>query len=324
MLQYHGIMKFSINRIPVRGPWGGGNMFTSAFYEHVPAMGHVVLKQEQMGDVPDVVVLAGLQQEHGSFSAEQAILYKTTMSFLGKDVKLLLRINENDARKGTTDVDRTVESIAQHVDGIVFVSQWLKDYFEERNDWPGSDKVISTVIVNGVDSNVFKAAPKFNNDKVNIVAHHWSDNVKKGFDFYEKIDEFVGQNSDHFTFTYIGRDRRTFKNTKVISPLHGQKLGDELGKYDVYVSASRFDPGPNHVLEALSCELPTYVHVDGGGCVEFAGKDHVFNDWDELKARLIGQGFRKNDAVKLSDWKTCIKEYILFSERLCQKPNQNE
>jgi hypothetical protein len=32
--------------------------------------------------------------------------------------------------------------------------------------------------------------------------------------------------------------------------MFGKELGDELGKYDVYASASRFDPGPNHIIES--------------------------------------------------------------------------
>ena len=43
-------------------------------------------------------------------------------------------------------------------------------------------------------------AAKINNKKVNIVTHHWSDNYLKGFDVYDKLDEFVKENND-FTFT---------------------------------------------------------------------------------------------------------------------------
>ena len=45
----------------------------------------------------------------------------------------------------------------------------------------------------------------------------------KGFDFYNQLDEFVGEN-DEFTFTYIGREIGSFKNTNVVEPLFGEAL----------------------------------------------------------------------------------------------------
>jgi glycosyltransferase involved in cell wall biosynthesis len=234
-------------------------------------------------------------------------------------VKLVLRVNENDARKNTSHMDEMLLKLAPHMDGIVFVSRWLQDYFQERG-WPS---VKSTVVINGVDRDVFLPQPKLNNGKVNIVAHHWSDNYLKGFDIYDQLDEFVGQNPDKFSFTYIGRDRNTFKHTKVIRPMVGKRLGQELGKYDLYISASRFDPGPNHVLEALSCELPTLVHKDGGGACEFAGHASQYNDWDQLKDILVSGELPAQNSVALSSWKTCVREYIDFLEAVCQ-PTKTE
>ena len=306
-------MKIYINRQPIKGPWGGGAKFINAFHKHVPEMGHEVVKQESINNAPDIIMLAGLDNDGIGISAEQAIMYKMMMETQGRDVKLMLRVNENDARKGTSDVDDYLLKIAPHVDVTVFVSNWLKDYFIQKN-WGCSN---NTVIINGVDSEIFKPQPKLNNGKINIAAHHWSDNKMKGFDIYELIDEFVGENSDKFTFNYIGRDRRTFKHTNVVGPLSGKKLGEELGKYDVYVSASRFDPGPNHCSEALASGLPTYVHTEGGGCVEFAGKSHSFSDWDELKNILTSGNYSTNtDAIKFGSWESCIGEYVKFMESI--------
>lgn len=292
----------------VRGAWGGGNLWVKAAYEELKSLGHEICAPRDPRATPDVVFLAGLDSDQGTISFEQAVMYKM---YSRPDAKLILRVNENDARKATKGVDDLWVHASKFVDGTVFVSNWLMDYFQERG-WSCPN---NTVIYNGVDRSVFKPAPALENGKRNIVAHHWSDNYMKGFDIYEKIDEFVGQHPD-FTFTYIGRARGKFRNTKVVGPLHGQELGDELGKYDVYVSASRFDPGPNHILEALACDLPTFVHKDGGGCVEFAGVDHSYEDWDGLQSLLTGTAWQHNNAIKLPSWSDCIKRYADFAESI--------
>jgi glycosyltransferase involved in cell wall biosynthesis len=259
---------------------------------------------------PSVILIAGLDNDGGSgISFDQAVLYKMMSD---PNVKIVLRVNENDARKGTNNVDKTLVEASKHIDGTVFVSRWLQSYFAKKK-WKCKNQ---TVIVNGVAADVFSPQPKLNNGKINIVTHHWSDNEMKGADYYELIDDFVGKNSDKFSFTYIGRHKCDFKNTTVIRPLHGKALGDELGKYDVYVSASRFDPGPNHITEAISCGLPTYVHKDGGGAVEFAGNDHVFSSYVELEKLLLNGEFKPNQTT-FAGWGNCIESYVRYLETVC-------
>jgi hypothetical protein len=89
-------------------------------------------------------------------------------------------------------------------------------------------------------------------------------------------------------------------------------LGEELGKYDICVNATRFDPGPNSVIEPICCGLPTYVHVDGGGAVEFAGNDHTFSSTDELQRILLNKNFVANDAVNFLPWQDVVKLYVDF------------
>ena len=129
----------------------------------------------------------------------------------------------------------------------------------------------------------------------------------KGFDIYEGIDYFVGKN-DKYTFTYIGRENGTFKNTDVIQPLFGRELGKMLSSYDVYISGSRWDPGPNHVLESLACEIPTYVHTDGGGAVEFAGKENSYDSIESLISIIESNRFTENKMSPVS-WIECINLY---------------
>jgi len=317
-------MRVYINRMPVSGPWGGGNIFTSAFHKRAPQF--CDLDINPTGNItPDVILMVGLDNDGWGISIDQAVMYKL---YVKPDVKIVLRVNENDARKGTNTVDPLLLKVSEHIDATVFVSTWLQQYFNDKG-WACKEQA---VIVNGVAADVFKPQPKLNNGKLNIVTHHWSNNEMKGFDIYEKLDELVGQEPDRYAFTYIGRERGTFKHTKVVKPLVGVPLGEELGKHDLYVSASRFDPGPNHVLEALSCGLPTYVHEDGGGCVEFAGVPNAYANWENLKSFL--EAIRKqvdefppngaydphrlfpDNSIKLRTWNDCIKAYVDYLEQV--------
>jgi len=296
-------MKIYINRKPVLGPWGGGNLWVKSAYEFFPSFGIEVV---DLSEDPDVILLAGMSQDNNGISASQAMAYKEWRKKSGKDVKIVFRVNENDSRKNTRGLDLEIVELSQKCDLVVFVSKWLMEYFQ-----PHIKKPIKSVFIhNGVDSNIFKPlAYKNTKTPISIVTHHWSDNPLKGFDVYEELDRWISTRQD-FAFTYIGRDRKTFLNSKVVPPLFGTALGEELSKHDVYVSASRFDPGPNHIIEAISCKLPTYVHRDGGGCVEFAGKDHVYNDMKNLLQILENKDFTLNQGWFPSSWNDCIKNFV--------------
>lgn len=281
-------MKVYINRMPVKGPWGGGNRFISAMYEHLPKLGHSVVSANDLRTKPDCIFLVGTSVDGYGISAEQAVMYK---SVINTDCKLVLRVNENDARKNTGVVDDALLELSKHVDSAVFVSNWLRSYFDAKG-WP---KNKSSVIKNGVDRNVFRSYDnKLNNSKTNIVTAHWSDNSMKGQEYAEWLDDFVSKNSKEYTYSYIGRTRAKLKHSTVVSPLDGSRLAEEMSKYDVCINATKHDPGPNSVIEPIACGLPTYVHKDGGGAVEFAGEDHVFSSEEELKTLLLNKKFTSN------------------------------
>jgi glycosyltransferase involved in cell wall biosynthesis len=200
-------------------------------------------------------------------------------------------------------MDSLLQECSKFTDKTIFVSNWMRDYHLTKG-WQCND---TCVIYNGVNLDHFKKREKIDNGKINLVTHHWSNNEMKGFDIYEGIDYFVGKN-DKYTFTYIGRENGTFKNTDVIQPLFGRELGKMLSSYDVYISGSRWDPGPNHVLESLACEIPTYVHTDGGGAVEFAGKENSYDSIENLISIIESNRFTENKMSPVS-WIECINLY---------------
>tara|TARA_R110002060_G_scaffold50771_15_gene61715 strand:- start:242 stop:1141 length:900 start_codon:yes stop_codon:yes gene_type:complete len=294
-------MKILVNRKPVNGPWGGGNLFVQALCDRMTNDGHDVV--HKLSDNIDTIFMQDPRYSDLGISINEIVAYKKN----NPNTKITHRVNECDARKNTTDVDALLRECSKYTDTTIFVSNWMKQYHIDKG-WACPN---THVIYNGVDKDHFfpiKDNQKMNNGKINLVTHHWSNNWLKGFDVYNWIDEFIKGN-DKYTFTYIGRENGTFKNTRVISPLSGKELGNELSKYDVYITGTRFDPGPNHVLESLSCEIPTYAHSDGGGAVEFSGNDHTFCSIGELESILNAQQFSKN-SFDPHTWEKCIDEYM--------------
>lgn len=288
-----------INRMPYEGPYGGGNMFIKACYQYFDKFGF------KFSSNPDVMLCVGLDREGQMPSIEEMIQYRQQ----NHNVKLILRINENDARKNTNHVDKRILRVSEYIDSAIFVSNYMYDYFALNNLWKCKN---NHVVINGCDSNIFKPYPKISNSKINLVTHHWSDNPLKGSDIYEKLDKFIEKDPQQkFSFTYIGRTKSKLPNSTIVKPIYGEELGKELGKYDIYVSASRFDPGPNHIIESLSCKLPTFVHQDGGGCVEFAGKDFVYKDFNHLLQLLNAENIKLNTwSLQPTSWETCIQELV--------------
>jgi len=296
-------MKVLLNRQPVSGPWGGGNNFIISICNYFPIFGHEITYN--IHDKIDIIFLQSPFPDNNlNFSINDAILLKKK----NPNIKIILRVNDCDARKNTTNIDDVWIKSSFYIDKTIFVSNWIKDYFINK-EWACKD---NKVIYNGVNKDHFKPDNKLNNGKTNIVTHHWSNNRMKGFDLYEEIDKFTINNLD-YTFTYIGRELGTFKNTNIIEPLFGKCLGKELSKYDIYISGTKFDPGPNHILESIACEIPTYCQYNGGGAVEFVGINNSFKETKDLISLLKTKKFIKNDML-IDEWKDITKNILNFIE----------
>ncbi len=294
-------MKILINRKPVKGPWGGGNLFVDSFCKILSSYGHEVV--HNLSDDLDAIFMQDPRYSDLGISINEIAQFKTK----NPNVKVFHRVNECDARKGTTGVDELLRNSSKFTDHTFFVSNWMENYHLKKG-WNCNS---TSVLYNGVDLDHFKEREKINNGKVNIVTHHWSDNPYKGSDVYEFLNSWISSQSE-FTFTYIGRYSGDLKNTSMISPLYGLDLGKELSKYDVYVSGSRFDPGPNHIIESIACNIPTIVHADGGGAVEFSGERNSFKDSEELVHLIVSikNGLKMGHNLSPVDWKTCINQAL--------------
>lgn len=297
-------MKLFVNRQVVVGPYGGGNMFLKALFELAPKFDvQIGTKLNQKYDAallmdprPDDVVGLGI---------DDVLRYKLFQS----KIKVFQRVNECDARKQTQGVDQMLASCGQHNDFTFFVSEWMREYHQKR-EWPCAS---SEVIYNGVDRKVFhpKSAGLITTDAhvTRIVTHHWSDNPFKGEDVHKWLDQFVA-NDKSFRYTYIGRTGVPLPNSEVVEPLFGEPLGDKLRHNDIYITATVFDPGPNHVIEAIASGLPTYAHVRGGGAVEFVGADHTFETVEQLTEILKKTTKHEPNKWQPPTWEECIEGYI--------------
>ncbi len=295
-------MKILINRKPVQGPWGGGNLFVSSFCDYMSGKGHQITHQFEK-DI-DIIFMQDPRYSDLGISINEISDFKNQ----NPSVKIIHRVNECDARKGTSDIDDLLRACSTITDHTIFVSNWMRDYHQTK----GWKSFKSSVIYNGVNTDHFRPVQKIKNGKVNLVTHHWSDNPMKGADVYDALDDWIGENSQ-YTFTYIGRYSRPLKNTRLISPLVGRDLGDELGRYDVYISGSRFDPGPNHVIESIASGLPTLVHSEGGGALEFAGEDYSFTSFDDM-INLIQKIPSNGHPLIPYDWNTCMEKVLKIIE----------
>lgn len=307
-------MKVLINRRVVEGPWGGGNKFTKALKKYLLQQGHTVVDKFE-NDI-DIIHLQDVHSDQLGIDANVALTYKYNHN---PKTKIVHRVNDMDLGRYDSNPwrDDVYKELSKYSDASIFVSEWTRDFFLKKG-WFSNNNF---VVYNGVDKDIFCERKKINNGKVNIVTHHWSNNKGKGFDIYEKIDDFVSENKD-YTFTYIGRERGTFKNTKVIPPLFGIEIGEELSKYNLYVSASEYENCPNHILESLACNIPTYAIEKGGASLSLVGKDFVFKDWENLKSILIDKNFKANSTTVMS-WEQCIEQYIMIYEKILEGKNEN-
>jgi glycosyltransferase involved in cell wall biosynthesis len=305
-------MKIFFNRVPKYEPYGGGNQFLSRIVEILQEKGHSVCFH--LEDEIDVIFMMDPRPGDIGYSIDHIENYKK----LRPNVKILHRVNECDARKGTNFMDPLLLRGMNISDSVVFISQWLKDYFVSK----GFDRD-SSVIYNGCNLKHFHPMAHRRSDPIKVVTHHWSDNYMKGFDIYVEIDKFLAQNPGRFDFTYVGRYWDGYKPqaTRIIPPVSGIALGNELRKHDVYVTASRHEPCGMHHIEGAACGLPVLYHSETGGIKELCQKHGIeFNSFDTFlegleKIEKDYQNYRNMIDVQSLDINLCCKKYIDIIEK---------
>ena len=306
-------MKISIGAFIKEGPWGGGNLFFKNLKEHLEGNGHHVINHLFDHDI-DLILLTDPRKksESSSYTDKEILKYK---KYINPNVKVVHRINECDERKDTKGLNQFLFKANECSDATVFVSNWIKDLYENH----GFNTSNPHVIMSGSNAKIFNFNNKNvwnKNEKIKIITHHWSDNWNKGFDIYQRLDSLLNEPkySENFEFVYIGNipNNFSFQNTKVIDPLAGPPLAEELRKCDLYLTASRNEPSGNHHIEGALCGLPI-LYINSGALPEYCNGYGIGFDVENFETKLF----------EIKDSYHFIKEqminYPYKSEKMCEE-----
>lgn len=294
-------MKISINSQFLTGPYGGGMQFANYMRDFFIKNGLAVVNtliDEDIDVILHISPFPFLTPKASSYSFLDAYKYKI------KHPRTIIieRVNEGDERKGTKYVNTLLVQASKYSDFVIFIASWLRPILIKNGF---SVNKPSTVILNGADNNIFNSRNKiFWNGvgKIKIITHHWSSNPNKGHDIYQQLDKLLGNKaySELFEFTYIGSIPKgmKYKNTKIISPLSGIKLAEELKKGDVYITASQNEPAGMHHIEGALCGLPI-LYINSGALPEYCGKFGILFNKSNLGEKLFEIRDQYKHLVKL-------------------------
>jgi glycosyltransferase involved in cell wall biosynthesis len=262
------VARIAFNMRPIFGAWGGGNQWLLQVVRYLQYSGYHV-QYDLRGDVD------GIFMNHGGLTGKLSISLDEVKAYKQRrpHVRVLHRINDNDARKETNEMDARLARFDAVADFTVFISEWLRDHHAAK--WFDRAKP-HACILNGADPAVFHPIGNYAWDRqepFRLVTHHWSDNWMKGFAAYREIDELIaGGKLPGVELWIIGRWPKeiVWKAARTFPPVSGAELGALLRQCHAYVTASQFEPGGMHFIEGLQCGLPLIYHEDGGGIVELA------------------------------------------------------
>ena len=292
-------MKVSIGTNIKEGPWGGGNLFAINLKSYLERLNHIVVNNLEDDDI-DLILLTEPRKtsESSSFTHIDILKYR---QFVKRDVVVVHRINECDERKNTNFVNQYLIEANKSADATVFVSSWLKNLFIDQG--LSCEKI--SVILSGANSKIFsgKSNSRLDESTLKLVTHHWGANWNKGFEVYQKLDDYLEDEHfrSKFSFTYIGNlpSKFKFKNVNVVEPLSGTDLANEIRKNDLYLTASLNEPSGNHHIEGAQCGLPL-LYIDSGGIPEYCSHfgimfnkynfkeklDEMFMDYNKYKEKI--------------------------------------
>ena len=294
-------MKFYFNRRPVAGPWGGGSKVLSSIIEGCLRSGHEVYFEEELfSDKKFDLLFCFDPRPIGSVSYNDLVTYK-----IENGCRLVQRVGDLGTH-GKPELFQLAKSAANHADTLIFPSNWAMQKF-------GLYPEKSIVVANAPLQRFYETnRQKSNDEKVRILTHHWSDNPKKGFKNYQKLNDYCRKNNK-FIFTYIGRIPNGISFDNHIQPLDVDGLLQELPRHDFYFTASEEEAGANHVLEAMAVGLPVFYNDAGGSIVEYCrGQGFSFQTFSDFK-NLIETKFEAISKLRVSYSRTMeqlVREYL--------------
>lgn len=306
-------MKVSIGSRIVDGPWGGGNLFVENMTNFLIKNGHKVIYDLSEPDI-DLILLTDPRSRKESSSTFNHLEISKYKKYVKNNVVVVQRINECDERKGTDAINQFYLEASNSADHIIFVSSWLRDIYLNL----GMVKEKTSVILAGANSEIFNAdgSDAWNKkEKLKLLTHHWSNHKNKGFKIYKKLDDLLvtSQWKKKIEFTYIGNvnEEYKFQNTRVLPPLAGKELADEIREHHIYITASENEPSGNHHIEAAQCGLPI-LYIESGGIPEYCENFGLsFTEDFEKKLEYIIENY--------DEYKDPMSNYPFNSEKMCKE-----
>ncbi|MBI5164725.1 MAG: glycosyltransferase family 4 protein [Magnetospirillum sp.] len=242
-------------------PWGGGNQFMMALRAALKRMGFPVIENRISKRVDgylinaynfDLAAAAGLNCER-------------------ERVAVVHRLNGPIRRYRPTGAD--LDDVCLDVNRRLATASVMQSVYT----WQGYHDIgfqfaDPVVIPNACDPQTFFSDPARRpfegGRKLRLICTSWSANPLKGGPTYQWMDRNLDW--ERYSFTFVGRVEQTFANIRVVPPLPPAALADLLRQHDVFVTASRFDPCSNALIEAQTCGLPA-LYLDSGGHPELVG-----------------------------------------------------
>lgn len=308
----------AVNLRPRKGPWGGAAQWASQLVPYFKQAGWSV--RHDLKRPVDVVLFTHTGLIHAAtFSWEDVAAFRKQ----NPHVPVIQRINDNDLRKGTKEMDALLSRANEVADFTVFVSSWLRDYHAQR--WFDTHRP-HAVIEPGADPSIFHPIgnrPPLPGEAWRVVTHHWSPHWSKGFDIYQQLDKAIAEGAlSGFELWVIGRwpEELRWHAARTFPPASGHRLAALLRQCHLYVTASRHEPGAMHPVEGIQCGLPVLFHRETGGtatlCADYGlmMKENPAASLLELRERY--KEFRKKILVAPPSGPRMCEHYRALVQRL--------
>lgn len=265
----HILVKF------VEGPWGGANQFLKALRGYFRRAG---VYSENPEDA-EVVLF-------NSYPFGSEYLFNIVFKLKKKPGKILIHRVDGPisyVRGRDKIIDEIIFEFNElFADGTIFISNLSRtDNYNLGMKRPRYE----TMILSAPDPSIFNLKHKrpFSKDKTKLIATSWSGNIRKGFDLYKFLDEHL--DFDKYEMTFVGNSPVEFNNIKWLKPVSSRELANILKQHDIYITASKYEPFGQAVIEALNCGLPAVARIGGGYLETMCEAIEVFrNESDVINA----------------------------------------
>lgn len=251
-------MKIYVNRKPVSGPWGGGNKFLTTLIDSLKSRHEIT---HRLSDDLDVIICIDPRPSEWGDTIHDIFAYR-------HKAKLICRLGDVGTH-GKPQLTKLWKDNIDKFDVIVAPSNWAVEQL-----CPSASILSRVKVIHNAPLNIFHKYKHQGTCDGSLITHHWSDNELKGFSLYYAIQS-------RCKFTYVGRKPQHYNFKNYVGVLDAVELSRELSKHSIYLTASKFEAGANHVLEAMACGLPVIYSSQGGSIVEYCNDYGIeYDSWD--------------------------------------------